>query len=612
MTQSYQLNRTTLADCMPELVATARGDLKATLAIVNIKLVNVISGEIIPGMSIAVQGSRIAYVGKDISHSMDENTIVIDGKGRYAAPGLLDGHCHIESTQLTVTEFAKAVLPLGTTGGFFDAHEISNVMGLKGLRFMLEEARTTPLAAYMQVASCVPSTHPGLETTGAFIGPEEVAEALSWGPDMIGLGEVMNFPGVVYGDDRMIREIQETLRAGKYADGHFTWKSDDWRLPVYAASGVSGDHECVTKEDVIERVRLGMYAKMRQGSAWHDVAETIKAHTEGGIDTRRMMLVTDDRSSESLLREGHMNFVVRHAIAQGVKPVTAFQMATINTAERFGLARDIGSITPGSYADIILLDGNISDVNVVVTIASGQIVAENGVMTTTWEGYQIPKEAFETVRMGRRLVKEDFKIEAPIANGTIGAKAIEVVENHVDTRERKVQVQVEDHHVQLHSSEDLCTMAVFERHGLNGGHALGILKGVGLNIPAAIAMTVAHDSHNLTVIGNDDELMAKAGNLAAEMQGGVVMVTEEGITSFPLPIGGLMSPEPFETVAHQSEAISHALLHAGCSLNNAFMTLSLLALVVIPEIRLSDKGLVRISADGIDIVPLFDAVGDNE
>ena len=612
MTQSYQSNRTTLADCMPELVATARGDLKATLAIINIKLVNVISGEIIPEMSIAVQGSRIAYVGKDISHLLDENTNVIDGQGRYAAPGLLDGHCHIESTQLTVTEFAKAVLPLGTTGGFFDAHEISNVMGLKGLRFMLEEARTTPLAAYMQVASCVPSTHPGLETTGAFIGPEEVAEALSWGPDMIGLGEVMNFPGVVYGDDRMIREIQETLRAGKYADGHFTWKSDDWRLPVYAASGVSGDHECVTKEDVIERIRLGMYAKMRQGSAWHDVAETIKAHTEGGIDTRRMMLVTDDRSSESLLREGHMNFVVRHAIAQGVKPVTAFQMATINTAERFGLARDIGSITPGSCADIILLDGNISDVNVVVTIASGQVVAENGVMTTTWEGYQIPKEAFETVHMSRKLVEEDFKIKAPIANGSIGAKAIEVVENHVDTRERKVQVKVEDHHVQLHSSDDLCTMAVFERHGLNGGHALGILKGVGLNIPAAIAMTVAHDSHNLTVIGNDNELMAKAGNLAAEMQGGVVMVTEGEITSFPLPIGGLMSPEPFETVAHQSEAISHALLHAGCSLNNAFMTLSLLALVVIPEIRLSDKGLVRISADGIDIVPLFDAVGENK
>jgi adenine deaminase len=606
MTKSTQWNRSTLADCMPELVATARGDLKATLAVINVKLVNVISGEILPGMSIAIKDSRIAYVGKDISHTLNEDTIIVDAKGKYAAPGLLDGHCHIESTQLTPTEFAKAVLPLGTTGGFFDAHEISNVMGLKGLRFMLEEARSTPLAAYMQVASCVPSTHPGIETTGAFIGPEEVAEALSWGPDMIGLGEVMNFPGVVYGDDRMIREIQETLRAGKYADGHFTWKSDDWRLPVYAASGVSGDHECVTKEDVIERIRLGMYAKMRQGSAWHDVAETIKAHTEDGIDTRRMMLVTDDRSSESLLREGHINFVVRHAIAQGVKPVTAFQMATINTAERFGLSRDIGSITPGSCADIILLNGNLADVDVVMTIAAGQIVAENGLMTTTWEGYHIPEEAFETVHIGRQLSEKDFKIVAPIAQGVITAKVIEVVENHVDTRERKVKVKVENHHVNLEASDDLCTMAVFERHGINGGQSVGILMGIGFQVPAAIAMTVSHDSHNLTVIGNNDFLMAKAGNLAAEMQGGVVMVMEGETILFPLPVGGLMSPEPFETVAHQSEAISQALLRAGCSLNNGFMTLSLLSLAVIPEIRLSDKGLVLISATGIEIVPLFD------
>ena len=366
-----------MADCVPDLVATARGDKKATLVIRGGTLVNVISGEILPDMSVAVQGARIAYVGKDVSHTIGEHTRIIEAEGKYIAPGLLDGHCHIESTQMKVTEFARAVLPSGTTGGF-DPHEISNVLGLKGLRLMLDEARTTPLAAYMQVASCVPSTHPGLETTGAYIGPEEVAEALSWGPDMIGLGEVMNFPGVVYGDETMIGEIQATLRAGKVADGHFTWAADDWRLPVYAASGVTGDHECVTKEDVVERLRLGMYAKMRQGSAWHDVAETIKACTELGLDTRRMMLVTDDRSSESLLKEGHMDFVVRLAISQGVKPVTAFQMATINTAERFGVARDIGAVIPGNIADIILLDGRLADVRVGVTIAAGHVVAEKG------------------------------------------------------------------------------------------------------------------------------------------------------------------------------------------------------------------------------------------
>lgn len=597
--------RRPFAECMPELVAAARGDKKASLVIKNVRLVNVVSGEIIPGMSIAVSEARIVYVGQDVSHTVGEETQIIDAGGKYAAPGLLDGHCHIESTQMTATEFARAVLPLGTTGGFFDAHEISNVLGLDGLRFMLEEARSTPLAAYMQVASCVPSTHPGLETTGAYIGPEEVAEALSWGDDMIGLGEVMNFPGVVYGDEKMIGEIQATLRAGKIADGHFTWKSDDWRLPVYAASGVNGDHECVTAEDVVERVRLGMYAKMRQGSAWHDVAATIKAHTEGGLDTRRMLLVTDDRSSESLMNEGHMNYVVRHAIAQGVKPVTAFQMATINTAERFGLSRDIGAIVPGAYADIILLDGNLADVNVVMTIAAGQVVAENGRMTADWERYELPELAFNTVKLERELNAGDFTITAPIAAGKAEVRAIEVVENHVTTIERNVLVDVKHNTVQLDPVGGLCKMAVFERHGKGGGHALGILKGIGFNKPAAIAMTVAHDSHNLTVIGNDDKLMAQAGNLVADMQGGVIMLTKDGVSEFPLAVGGIMSNQPFETVARQSEGISRALVEAGCPLNNAFMTLSLLALVVIPEIRLSDKGLVRISAEGIDIVPLF-------
>lgn len=221
--------RPPLAECVPELVATARGERKASLVIRGGTLVNVVSGELLPGMSIAVQGSRIAYVGRDVSHAIGEDTIIIEADGRYMAPGLLDGHCHIESTQLTVTEFAKAVLPLGVTGGFFDPHEISNVLGLKGLRLMLDEARTTPLAAYMQVASCVPSTGPELETTGASFGPAEVAEALSWGPDMIGLGEVMNFPGVVYGDDVMIGKFRP-----RYARGR-------WRMAILHGPPMIGD-----------------------------------------------------------------------------------------------------------------------------------------------------------------------------------------------------------------------------------------------------------------------------------------------------------------------------------------------------------------------------------
>ncbi|MBT2289734.1 adenine deaminase [Paenibacillus albidus] len=598
--------RKPLADCVPELVATARGDRPASLVITGGKLVNVCSGEILEGMSVGIQGGRIAYVGKDVSHMIGDDTRVIEASGKYIAPGLLDGHCHIESTQLTVTEFARAVLPLGTTGGFFDAHEIANVFGLKGIKLMLDEMRGTPLAAYMQVASCVPAAGADIETTGASIGPAEVAEAYTWGADVIGLGEVMNFPGVVYGDDKMIGEIQETLRAGRVADGHFTWPSSDWRLPVYAAAGVTGDHECVTAQDVIERVRLGMYAKMRRGSAWHDVAQTITAHTEHGLDPRRMLLVTDDRSSESLRDEGHMDFVVRHAISQGVKPVTAFQMATINTAERFGVARDIGSITPGSCADIILLDGNLADVNVVLTIASGVVVAENGVMTTDLPAFTYPGEVLASVHLPQRPVAGDFIIPAPIASGSIATRVIQVLENHVETIERIHTIPVVNGELQVHAVAGLCKIAVLERHHGTGNQSVAVVEGIGFHEPAAIAMTVAHDSHNILVIGNDDELMAQAVNAVADVQGGVAVLTAAGTTLFPLAIAGLMSAEPFETAAAQSAAISQALYDAGCTLNYAFMTLSLLALAVIPTLRLSDKGLVRISPEeGIQLVPLF-------
>lgn len=609
--------RQPLADVVRKLVATARGDEPATLVIQNGRLVNVYSGEILEGFSVAVQGARIAYVGEDASHTIGPDTRVIDAEGRYMAPGLLDGHCHIESTQLTVREFARAVLPLGTTGGFFDAHEITNVLGLKGLRMMVDEARTTPLMAYMQVASCVPASSPEFETTGAQIGPDEVAEAMTWGPDIIALGEVMNFPGVVYGDDRMLGEIEATLRGGRVIDGHFTWPPDDWRLAAYAAAGVSGDHEVVTADDVIWRVRHGMYAKMRRGSAWHDVAATIRAHTEQGIDPRRLVLVTDDRSPESLVDEGHMNFVVRHAIEQGVRPITAFQMATLNTAERFGVAQDVGGIAPGRYADIILLDGNLADVNVIMTIAAGQVVAEAGRMVIDLPEFKHPSEALQTVRLQPTLRADDFVIECPTAGPTATVRVIEVQENHVDTRERTATVGVSQGRLGLGRAGDelfdLCKLAILERHGKSGAKAFGLVSGVGLDRPAAIAMTVAHDSHNLMILGNSDELMAQAGNAVIRMQGGVAVysgsasgdLAQPHVATLALPIGGLMSNAPFEDVVAASRDIGQALIQAGCTLNYAFMTLSLLGLVVLPDIHLSDKGLIRITQGGFEKVDLF-------
>ncbi|MBE1441224.1 adenine deaminase [Paenibacillus sp. OAS669] len=605
MNQAAAFARPPLADCIPDLVAFARGEKKATLFIRNGSLVNVMSGEILPNTCVAIVGTRIAYVGPFVEGMIGSDTKVIEAEGKYIAPGLLDGHCHIESSLLSVTEFANGVLPLGTTGGFFDAHEISNVLGLPGLRIMLDEARQTPMAAYMQVASCVPSTNPEFETSGAEFGPEEVAEALSWGPDMIALGEVMNFPGVVYGDPKMIGEIQATLRAGKVVDGHYTWPANDPRLAAYAAAGVSGCHESVTKEDVVERVRLGMYAKMRRGSAWHDVAATIKAHTELGIDSRRMILVSDDRICSSLKEEGHMNFIVRHAIQQGVKPVTAFQMATLNTAERFGVARDVGSVTPGTIADIILLDGNLADVNVVMTIARGDVVAENGAMTVKLTPFDYPDYAVNSVKINKKLAPSDFEVQAPVSSGTIKTRVAVVRENHVETEEIFADIPVKDGKLQITPESTLCKMALFERHGKTGGSAIGIVGNVGFDQPAAIAMTVAHDSHNLLVIGNDDAVMAQAANAVIGMQGGIAVATSRTLVELPLRLAGLMSTEPYEKVVKQSIEINQALVKAGCTMNYAFMTLSLLALVVIPTLHISDTGLIRISDAGFEKVSLF-------
>ncbi len=590
-----------------ELAATARGDLPATLVVRGGKLVSVTSGEILAHMSVAVQGSRIAYVGPDASHTVGENTRIVEAEGRYIAPGLLDGHCHIESTQLTVTQFARAVLPLGTTGGFFDAHEITNVLGLMGLRLMLEEARTTPLAAYMQVASCVPSASAELETSGAVIGPEEVAEALGWGEDVIALGEVMNFPGVVFGDEKMHGEIRAALGAGKIADGHFAWPPDDWRLAAYAASGITGCHEGVSTEDTVWRLRQGMYAKLRRGSAWNDVPETIKAHTERGLDPRRILLVTDDRSPESLVEEGHMNFVVRHAIEQGVDPITAFQMATLNTAERFGVWRDVGSVTPGRCADIILLDGNLADVDVSLTIAAGEVVAEGGRVVVELPGFEYPHEALNTVKMGALISEKTFDINAPSENGKVRARAIGVVENKIETNEEWVELPVENGLVVVDPRRDVSKVCVIERHGKTGEHgAVGVVSGLNLRESAALATTVAHDSHNLVVVGNSERLMVRAARAVVETQGGVAVATEEETTLLPLPVAGLMSPEPFEEVARKSETIGEALRRVGCNLDHPFMTLSFLALVVLPELHISDKGLVEVGEGGFGFVDLVE------
>jgi adenine deaminase len=345
-----------------------------------------------------------------------------------------------------------------------------------------------------------------------------------------------------------------------------------------------------------------MYAKLRRGSAWHDVEATIKAHTELGLDPRHILLVTDDRSPESLVDEGHMDFVVRHAIGQGVRPIIAFQMATLNPAERFGVWQDVGSVTPARYADIILLDGNLADVDVSLTIAAGEVVAEGGRMLAELPSFEYPDYALSTVKLQNGISEETFDVRAPSENGRVRARTIRVVENHVETKEEWADLPVERGLVRLDPDQDVAKICVVERYGKTGDHRTAFVTGLGFDLPAALATTVAHDSHNLMVMGNSEEMMARAGRAVAEEGGGVAVATQDELTLLPLPIAGLLSTEPYEEVAELSREVSEALVRAGCRLNYAFMTLSLLALVVLPELRVSDKGLVGVDESGFGFV----------
>lgn len=583
-----------------ELVAVAMGRTPADLVIRNGRWVNVHTGEIIPQTDVAVCQSRIAYVGPSAAHTIGPKTKIIEANGRYLVPGLCDAHMHVESGMVTVTEFARAVIPHGTTSMFIDPHEIANVLGLPGVKLMHDEALTLPTNIYVQMPSCIPSA-PGLENAGASIGPADVAEAMTW-PGIIGLGEMMNFPGIFNGDAKMHAEVQETMKAGKTVGGHYA--SFDHSLPFhgYVAGGPADDHEVTRVQDAIERVRRGMKAMLRLGSAWYDVAESVRAITEMGLDSRYFILCTDDCHSGTLVHEGHMNRVVKHAIAQGLKPVTAIQMATLNTAEHFGVAKDVGSIAPGRYADIILTS-SLVNLPIEMVISAGEVIAENGQLTIDIPAYSYPDFAKNTVKLGKQLTYTDFDITAPVDQPT-KVQVIGVVENQAPTRALQRVVPVQNGLLIGDPRQDVCQIALVERHKATGKVVNGFVSGFNLNVPCAIASTVAHDSHHMIVVGTSKTNMALAANRLGEVGGGVV-VFKEGveIALVELPIAGLMSDERAEEVARKAAGMVEAFKQCGCHLNNAFMQLSLLALVVIPELRLSDLGVVNVNE--FKVVPLI-------
>ncbi|NOE19276.1 adenine deaminase [Ruegeria atlantica] len=577
-------------DVAPKLIAVAAGREAADMVIQGGIWVNVHSRELLPDHSVAIAAGRIAFVGPDASHCVGLDTEIIEAQGRYILPGLCDAHMHIESGMLTPAEFARAVIPHGTTSMFTDPHEIANVLGLDGVRMMHDEAMMQPVNIFTQMPSCAPSA-PGLETTGYEITPEDVAEAMNW-PGIIGLGEMMNFPGVIHCDPKMLAEIAATQRAGKTVGGHYASPDLGPDFAAYVAGGPADDHEGTCEADAIARVRQGMRSMMRLGSAWYDVESQITAVTKKGLDPRNFILCTDDCHSGTLVNDGHMNRVVRHAIACGCDPLVALQMATINTATHFGLEREIGSVTPGRRADIIL-SSDLTELPVEIVIARGQVVAENGAIKVDCPHLNWPENSRNTVHLGHALTSADFEIKAPEGANKVQANVIGVVENQAPTKALKAELPIIGGLVE--GEGEVCQIALVERHQATGGVTNAFVSGFGYQGKMAMASTVAHDSHHMIVVGTDRDQMALAANRLAEVGGGITLFRDgQELALVELPIAGLMSDSPAAEVAAKADRMVQAMQDCGCHLNNAYMQHSLLALVVIPELRISDLGLVDV------------------
>ena len=580
MNKRYELYQVTR-----DLSNTAMGITKADMVIKNVKLVNVNTAEIIENIDIAIKKGRIALVG-DAKHTIGKKTTIIDGTGYYATPGFIDTHIHVESSMLTVREYAKCVCVHGTTTIYMDPHEITNVLGFDGMKLMIEDGENLPLRVYSTVPSCVPACS-GFEDTGAVIGPKEIKKAMKF-KEVKGLGEMMNYPGVISGDKSMHKEIEITLRENKIATGHYP-SFDNNGLNAYIATGINSCHETVTKESALEKMRLGMYVQMREGSAWHDVKETVKSLTENNIDTRFAVLVSDDTHPDTLITHGHLDHIIRRAIQEGVKPITAIQMATINAAFCFEMQRDLGSISPGKWADINLLS-DLETVSIDKVIFNGELVSENKKLLVDIPTKEYPDFSKNSMNIKEELVPSDFVIEA---NGeSKNVRVIEVVEAKAYNYHRVIEMPVIDNQIKSDTVNDIIKVAVVERHNATGLIGKGFIKGFGFK-SGAVASTVSHDAHNLTIIGTNDEDMAIAGNALCKCGGGMVVVENGKIIAInPLPIAGLMSDEKAEIVAKRVHSIELGWKKLGCNLISPFMTSALLALAVIPELRLTNKGYI--------------------
>ncbi len=583
------------------LIDVALGRRKADLVVKDGRLVNVCTAEIIEHTGLAIKNGRIAFVG-NVEEIQCDRSSVINAKGSYLVPGFIDGHVHIESSMLTITQFARAALPRGTTAVMMDPHEIANVLGIKGIQLMLREASNLPLKVFAEMPSCVPSA-PGLETTGATINANDVKKAMTW-KGVIGLGEVMNFPGVFEKSWKLLKEIEETEKSGRTVEGHAP-KLTEAQLNAYVASRIEGNHEATTADYALQNLRLGMKLELREGSTMRNMNELLKVLLKTKVDHRHCLFVSDDITAMDLVNNGHMNHIVRRAIEEGLDPIRAIQMATINTAEHFKVSKEVGMIAPGRIADVLIMK-NLKEMKPEKVIANGRVVAEDGILNANIPNPEYPGYAKKTIHVGKQLCAPDFDIKSEVSDGPVKALIIDVTKGGAVTRKLVLTIRVKDGIVESDPANDIIKIGVVERHKATGNVGKGFVKGFGMK-KGAIASTVAHDAHNIVVLGVRSGDMAFAANIVSDMDGGLTAV-ESGhvLAKLALPIAGLMSDKPADEVANKAEALNAAAKKLGAKLDEPFSVLSFMSLAVLPELRITDKGLVDVNKLSITSVLVAD------
>jgi adenine deaminase len=568
---------------LEERIKAASGEGKVDLLIKNGRVVDVFSGQV-EKKDVAVFGGVI--VGFEDYQSRE----IIDIKGDFLCPGLIDGHVHIESSMVTIPQFARAVLPNGTTSVIIDPHEIANVLGADGVRFMAESAKGIPLNIFIMLPSCVPATH--METGGANLKANDLKPLLKE-PWAIGLAEMMNFPGVIYRDPEVLKKIE--MAKGKRIDGHAPALSGKG-LYAYLTAGIRSDHECTTSKEAKEKLKNGMWIMIREGTTARNLKDLLPLVNPK--NSRRFFFVTDDRHPKELLEEGHINSMIRQSIRLGLDPVLAIQMATLNAAEYFRLD-DLGAIAPGYRADLVSFD-HLGRFQVKKVFKDGILVAENG--------ERLPRsiKPSASVKLKR---KQELRIK-PIDEKSFLlrsdqplAKVIQIIPDQIVTKKVLKNIILKDGVACPDLRQDILKIAVVERHRGTGNIGIGFVQGFGLK-KGAIGSSVAHDSHNLVIVGTNDQDMLKVVTTIIKMGGGLVAVSDgKVLADLPLPIAGLMSEESVSQVHRKLEILQQAVRRLSCKLSDPLMTLSFLSLPVIPELKLTDKGLVDVNQ--FRIVPVF-------